>query len=104
MAQIVIIDLEETVKLRLEQRALKHGRSMDEEVRHILRDAAKQPVDQVLGLGTRIATLFREADFAFEIPELRWARLTYRPKRLGWWCNRWSVTWRCLPPVRSSTS
>ena len=84
MAQIVIIDLEETVKLRLEQRALKHGRSMDEEVRHILRDAAKQPVDQVLGLGTRIATLFREADFAFEIPELRGARAYPMSFALEW--------------------
>ena len=41
MAQVVVRDLEEVVKARLKRRAARHSRSMEEEVRHILRDAVK---------------------------------------------------------------
>lgn len=41
MAQFIVRDLEDDVKMRLKRRAIKHGRSMEEEVRHILRDAVK---------------------------------------------------------------
>jgi hypothetical protein len=71
MAQILVRDLDEDVKQRLKRRALRHGRSMEDEIRHILRDAAKLPAKSVGGLGTRVSALFRETDFAFEIPELR---------------------------------
>ena len=71
VAQIIVRDLDEDVKLRLQRRARRHGRSMEDEIRHILRDAAKLPPRPVAGLGTRIAELFREAEFSLEVPELR---------------------------------
>ena len=71
MAQLVIRNIEETVKLRLQRRAKRHGRSMEEEVRDILRDAAKEEATPVRGLGTEIASLFRKAGLEADIPELR---------------------------------
>jgi len=59
MAQILIRNLENEVKSRLQRRAKRNGRSMEEEVREILRDAAKNERNQRKGLGTEIAELFR---------------------------------------------
>ena len=39
VAQFVVRDLEEEVKARLKRRAKHRGRSMEEEIRHILRNA-----------------------------------------------------------------
>jgi len=41
MASIVIRNLDDSVKSRLRIRAAEHGRSMDEEARHILRAAVE---------------------------------------------------------------
>ena len=41
MAQFIVRGLEEDVKTRLKRRAERHGHSMEEEVRDILRNAAK---------------------------------------------------------------
>ena len=71
MAQLVVRNLEAGVKLRLQRRAKRHGRSMEEEVRDILRDAAKEDPVATGGLGTEIASLFRECGLETEIPELR---------------------------------
>jgi len=57
MAQIVVRDLEESVKQRLKRRAERHGRSMEEEVRDILRNAVREEGKQP-GLGTQMAQLF----------------------------------------------
>lgn len=59
MAQILVRNLENEVKTRLQRRAKRNGRSMEEEVREILRDAAKDERRQRKGLGTEIAELFR---------------------------------------------
>jgi phosphopantothenoylcysteine decarboxylase/phosphopantothenate--cysteine ligase len=40
MAQLVVRNPEEEVKARLRDRAARNGRSMEEEIREILRDAA----------------------------------------------------------------
>jgi plasmid stability protein len=71
MAQIIVRDLEEDVKQRIKRRAQRHGRSMEDEIRHILRDAAKQPAKSLGGLGTRVAALFHETGFGLEVPEVR---------------------------------
>jgi len=42
VAQILVRKVEEEVKARLRKRAKRHGRSMEEEVREILRDATKK--------------------------------------------------------------
>ena len=44
MAQLVVRNLDEEVKAKLRRRAAAHGRSMEEEVRAILRDAVKEEV------------------------------------------------------------
>ena len=41
MARFIVRDLEDDVITRLKRRAVQHGRSMQEEVRHILRNAVK---------------------------------------------------------------
>lgn len=57
MAQILVRDLEDDIKERLQRRAIRHGHSMEAEARDILRDALKD--DHALApLGTRIAARF----------------------------------------------
>jgi plasmid stability protein len=71
MAQLVVRNLEETVKVRLRRRAKRNGRSMEEEVRDILRAAANEKQKPEAGLGTRIAALFKGTGLRFDAPELR---------------------------------
>jgi plasmid stability protein len=71
MAQIVVRNLEEQVKSRLRRRAKRNGRSMEAEVRDILRSAANEKERSKPGLGTRIAALFKDTGLHFEAPELR---------------------------------
>ena len=72
MAQILVRNLDDDIKARLRVRAAEHGRSMEQEVREILRQAVDgEPA--VPGLGTRTVTLFaknglREGE---TIPQLR---------------------------------
>lgn len=77
MAQLVVRSLEEAVKAKLRRRAAVHGRSMEEEIRAILRDAVKEEPRPKGGLGTRIAARFagiglRDGE---EIAELRGHRI-----------------------------
>ena len=60
MAQLIVRGIESAVKAKLQKRAKRHGRSMEEEVREILRDATKEETTERKGLGTEIAALFRE--------------------------------------------
>ncbi len=71
MAQFVVRNIEADVKLRLQRRARRHHRSMEEEVRDILRNAARQKDVAQGGLGTVIASLFKNIGLKAEIPELR---------------------------------
>jgi len=70
MAQLVVRNLNDEVKQRLRERAARHGRSMEEEVRDILCAAAAQD-DTPEPLGTRIARRFARLGLADELPELR---------------------------------
>lgn len=75
MAQLIVRNIENAVKTKLQKRAKRHGRSMEEEVREILRDAIKfeKEAPSSGGLGTQIAAHFREVGLreGEEIPELR---------------------------------
>jgi plasmid stability protein len=71
MAQFVVRNVEDEVKLRLQRRASQHGRSMEEEVRDILREAVKEEETSVGGLGTEISSLFANIGLEADIPELR---------------------------------
>jgi antitoxin FitA len=75
MAQLVVRNLKEEVKRRLQRRAKRNGRSMEEEVRVILREALKAewPRKQE-GLGTQLMKLFSDVPPEFKIVEMRGAR------------------------------
>jgi antitoxin FitA len=70
MAQLVVRHLDDDVKERLRQRADRHGRSVEEEVRTILRNAV-QDQPHAAPLGSRIAARFRRRGLTDELPELR---------------------------------
>jgi antitoxin FitA len=72
MAQLVVRNLEDEVKQRLRVRAARNGRSMEEEVRAILRDAVSGTPAHG-SLGTRIADRFARSGLreGETIPELR---------------------------------
>jgi antitoxin FitA len=57
MAQILVRNVEEPLKARLKRRAKRHGRSMEAEVREILRDALKKE-EPAVGFGTASVALF----------------------------------------------
>jgi plasmid stability protein len=76
MAQLVVRNIESTVKTYLQRRARRNGRSMEEEVREILRNATLQDDAPAGGLGSEIAALFAKTGLAktgltSDIPELR---------------------------------
>ena len=71
MAQFIVRHLEEDVKARLKRRAKRHGRSMEEEIRHILRDVVKAENTRKPRLGSRIAARFKKAGLTSGLPELR---------------------------------
>jgi hypothetical protein len=58
LAQIIVRNLEEGVKQRLKRRAQRHGRSMEDEARDILRDAVKSEGGVSPGLGSRLKARF----------------------------------------------
>lgn len=71
MAQFVVRHLEDDVAAKLKQRAKRHARSMEEEVRQILRNAVQAPSAPSQKLGTRIADRFRRTGLTADLPELR---------------------------------
>jgi antitoxin FitA len=81
-AQIVIRKIDPAVKALLKRRAIRHGRTLPDEIQAILRDAVKEerqtkadrPAE---GLGTRIADHFAGIGLTDEIPE--WRGYSVRP-------------------------
>lgn len=71
MAQILIRQLEDDVKAKLQQRARTHGRSTEEEVRDILRNAVRDGGQPPAKLGSRIAARFAQVGLEEDIVELR---------------------------------
>jgi plasmid stability protein len=71
MAQVIVRNLEDAVKRKLQRRAARHGRSMEEEIRDILRDAVKDEGKPRKGLGTEIAELFKGIELDEPIEEFR---------------------------------
>lgn len=72
MAQLLVRQLELAEKEALRRRARRHGRSMEEEARLILRQALAADAGDDLkgqGLGSRIAALFAAAALEEPIPE-----------------------------------
>lgn len=71
MAQLIVRQLDDDVKARLQRRARRHGRSTEEEVREILRNAVKDETGTKPPLGSRLAKRFARIGLREEIPELR---------------------------------
>jgi plasmid stability protein len=71
MADLIVRKVAEDVKRKLQQRARRNGRSMEEEVRDILRNAVKK--ESSGGLGTEIVSRFSGQGIGLDkdIPELR---------------------------------
>jgi antitoxin FitA len=71
MAQLVVRDFEDAVKVRLQRRAKRHRRSMEEEVREILRAAVGTEREGALRLGSRLRDRFAGVGLDEEISPLR---------------------------------
>ena len=71
MGQLVVRNIENVVKTRLQRRAKRHGRSMEEEVRDILRSAVSGEETPSGGLGTDISRLFTKTGLDSGVTELR---------------------------------
>jgi plasmid stability protein len=71
MAQVIVRNLEDAVKRKLKRRAARHGHSMEEEIRDILRNAVKEEGRPERGLGSAIAARFKGIGLEEDIPELR---------------------------------
>jgi plasmid stability protein len=72
MAQLIVRNLEDDVRDRLRELAEENGRSMEEEVREILRAAAlRASGPSAKRLGTRISERFERYGLDAEIEELR---------------------------------
>jgi plasmid stability protein len=69
MAQLVVRNLDESVKRRLKRRAAQRGHSLEQEVRDILRRAVGEEQSRREGLGTFIARQFAGKGLDFEVEE-----------------------------------
>lgn len=76
MGQLVVRNIENVVKTRLQRRARRHGRSMEEEVRDILRSAVSGEETPSGGLGTDISRLFMKTGLPSDVAELRGHAMT----------------------------
>ena len=70
MAQLIVRNLDDDVKQRLKQRARRHGRSTEEEVRSILRQVALADDTNDVPLGTRLAGRFADVGLTAELLDL----------------------------------
>jgi antitoxin FitA len=80
MGQLIVRQLEDEMKARLKRRAARHGHSMEEEARDILRNALKNERDSHPLLGSRIAARFAGRGLSEDLPELHGEQA--RPARL----------------------
>jgi plasmid stability protein len=71
MAQVLVRNLDDDVKERLQQRARQHGHSMEEEIRDILRQAMTDEGAPAPRLGSRIAARFAGQGLTEDLPEFR---------------------------------
>ena len=81
MAQVIVRNIEDDVKTGLKQRASRHGWSMEEEVRQILRRAVSDDGQVRSKLGSLIAQRFAGAGLTESLPELHGQ--TVEPMDLG---------------------
>lgn len=71
MAQLLVRNLEDDVKARLQRRARRHGHSTEEEVREILRNAVRDEGAPQASLGSCLQARFAGIGLDHDLPELR---------------------------------
>jgi len=71
VAQLVVRNLQDSVKEELRRRAARHRQSLEAEVRDILRDAVTRPESDERHLGTRVARRFAGLGVHLDFAELR---------------------------------
>jgi len=71
MAQILVRQIDDDTKSKLQRLARQHGRSTEEEVREILRNAVREVDEPPTKLGSRIAARFSGVGLKQEVAELR---------------------------------
>jgi plasmid stability protein len=71
VAQILIRQLDDELKARLQNRAKEHGRSTEEEVREILRNAVRDQDRAPAALDSQISARFAKVGLNEDIAELR---------------------------------
>lgn len=76
MAQVVVRNIDEGLKARLKRRAARHGRSMEEEVRQILRGALGDEAPPATRLGSSIASRFAGKGLSDDLPEFHGLDIT----------------------------
>jgi antitoxin FitA len=81
MAQLLVRNIDATVKQRLKRRAAKHGHSLEQEVRDILQRAVGGGEAPREGLGTFIARHLTGKELDVTIPE--WRGEEPRPAKFG---------------------
>lgn len=75
MGQLLVRQLDDDVKEALQRRAQLHGRSMEEEVREILRQAVGSDQSRPVKLGSAIAARFQGTGLPEDVVELRGSRV-----------------------------
>lgn len=70
MTNMIIANIDDNIKSRLQKRAEKHGRSLEEEVKEILRIALSENNEHSLNLVTMIEQRFANLE-EFELPEIK---------------------------------
>jgi plasmid stability protein len=71
MAQILVRQIDDDTKSKLHRLARQHGRSTEEEVREILRNAVREVDEPPVKLGSRVAARFSGVGLKQEVAELR---------------------------------
>lgn len=71
MAQFIVRNLEDDIRDKLRELARSHGRSMEDEVRHIIRGAVMGQGDPRPGLGSRLVERFSSHGLDEDITEVR---------------------------------
>ncbi len=68
MSTLTIRNIDDDLKASLRVRAALHGKSMEEEVRSILRETLSQPQPST-GLGQRLAARFKPVSVDLKLPK-----------------------------------
>ncbi len=77
MAQILVRNLDDRLKTRLQRRAKRNGRSMEAEAREILRNSLREDEAPAVGFGTATVALFSGRGVSLDKPveEIRGMRM-----------------------------